>query len=66
MQLTTHPTDDAGSSPCTPEAHPRTDVEKLQFLLRVCGRKPYAKPYLIADAKGGHFITSQDHPKNGS
>ena len=59
MQKTKHPTHDAGGSPCTPEAHPRADVGKLQFLLKICGRKPYAKPTLIADQRGGHFTTSQ-------
>jgi hypothetical protein len=33
-------------------------LESLKFLAKVCGFKSYAKPYIIANSKGGHFTTS--------
>jgi hypothetical protein len=40
------------------EAYHRVNVDKLQFLLDICNRRPFAKPFLLLDESGGHFITS--------
>lgn len=36
-------------------------LNDLKFLAHICKFKSYAKPYLVADKKGGHFATSLNH-----
>ena len=33
----------------------RVGVAELRFLARVCGRRPYVRPCLVADEGCGHF-----------
>ena len=47
-----------GSAVIRDDREVRVGVAELRFLARVCGRRPYVRPCLIADGVRSHFTVA--------
>jgi len=54
----------AAPSAAPREAHQGAGGARLQFLIRVCRHRAFAKPLLMLDGAGGHFTTALEFKDN--
>jgi hypothetical protein len=59
MQINSTPTKNNAAPSAAPREALGASKEKMRFLLNLCKRRPWAKPILMQDEAGGHFLTTR-------